>query len=79
MITCPEPTYEGLCKAFQIGQPSLGIFASEGGQFIGGHGMSDKATLRAAEGLSAAWDGEPMKRVRWKDRPCCQAVVSRCT
>jgi hypothetical protein len=64
MITCPEPTYEGLCKAFQVGQPSLGIFASEGGQFIGGHGMSDEAKLRTAAGLSAAWDGEPMKRVR---------------
>ena len=51
-------------QAFQIGQPSLGIFASEGGQFIGGHGMSDEAKLRTAAGLSAAWDGEAMKRVR---------------
>ena len=54
MLTCPEPTYEGLCKAFQVGQPSLGIFASEGGQFIGGHGMSDEAKLRTTAGLSAA-------------------------
>jgi Protein of unknown function (DUF3987) len=31
MLTCPEPTFEGLCKLFAVGQPSLGIFASEGG------------------------------------------------
>lgn len=64
LLTCPEPTYEGLCRLFLVGQPSLGIFASEGGQFIGGHGMSDDAKLRTASGLSAAWDGEPFKRVR---------------
>jgi hypothetical protein len=64
LLTCPEPTYEGLCKLFLVGQPSVGIFASEGGQFIGGHGMSDDAKLRTAAGLSAAWDGEPIKRVR---------------
>ena len=43
LMTCPEPTFEGLCKLFAVGQPSLGIFATEGGQFIGGHGMSDDA------------------------------------
>ena len=64
LLICPEPTYEGLCKLFLVGQPSLGIFASEGGQFIGGHGMSDDAKLRTAAGLSAAWDGEAIKRVR---------------
>ena len=47
--------------------PSIGIFASEGGQFIGGHGMSDEAKLRTAAGLSAPWDGEPIKRVRGGD------------
>src|SRR5207247_7663186 len=64
LLICPEPTFEGLCKLFRVGQPSLGIFASEGGQFIGGHGMSDDAKLRTAAGLSATWDGEPIKRVR---------------
>jgi hypothetical protein len=64
LLTCPEPTYEGMVKLFSIGSPSLGIFAAEGGQFIGGHGMSDDAKLRTAAGLSAVWDGEPIKRVR---------------
>jgi hypothetical protein len=64
LLTCPEPTYEGMCRYLAIGQPSIGIFASEAGQFIGGHGMSDEAKLRTAGGLSAAWDGLPIKRVR---------------
>ena len=67
MLTCPEPTYEGLCKYLQVGQPSIGLFSSEGGQFIGGHGMSDDNKLRTAAGLSALWDGEPVKRVRVAD------------
>jgi hypothetical protein len=64
LLTCPEPTYEGLCRLLAAGRPSIGIFAAEGGQFIGGHGMSDEARLRTAAGLSAAWDGEPIRRVR---------------
>jgi len=67
LLTCPEPTYEGLCKLLWIGQPSIGLFATEGGQFIGGHGMADDAKLRTASGLSDAWDGIPIKRVRAVD------------
>jgi hypothetical protein len=67
LLTCPEPTFEGLCKLFGTGWPSLGIFATEGGQFVGGHAMSDDARLRTAAGLSALWDGEPIKRVRSGD------------
>jgi uncharacterized protein DUF3987/primase-like protein/DNA primase RepB-like protein len=67
MLICPEPTYEGLCKYLHVGQPSVGVFSSEGGQFIGGHGMSDDNKLRTAAGLSELWDGEPIKRVRAGD------------
>src|SRR3954451_6071072 len=67
MLTCPEPTFEGLCKLFAIGQPSLGIFAAEGGQFIGGPDMSDDAKLRTAADLSDVWDGSPIRRVRSGD------------
>ena len=67
MLTCPEPTFEGLCKLFAVGQPSLGIFASEGGQFVGGHGMSDDAKLRTAAGLSKLWDDGETRRVRVGD------------
>jgi Protein of unknown function (DUF3987) len=69
ILTCPEPTYEGMCLLLRDGQPSIGIFAAEGGQFIGGHGMrtDTDARLRTATGLSAAWDGEPIRRVRALD------------
>ena len=67
MLTCEEPTYEGMCRLLTAGQPSIGIFAAEGGQFVGGHGMSEEARLRTAAGLSAVWDGETIRRVRAGD------------
>jgi hypothetical protein len=67
IMTCTEPTYEGLCRLLLDSLPSVGIFAAEGGQFIGGHGMADDARLRTAAGLSALWDGETIKRVRALD------------
>jgi len=67
LLTCSEPTFEGLCRLFKNGQPSLGIFTSEGGQFISGHGMTEEAKLRTATGLSKLWDGTPIDRVRGGD------------
>jgi hypothetical protein len=67
VLTCSEPTFEGLCRLFKNGHPSLGIFTSEGGQFIGGHGMTQEAKLRTATGLSKLWDGTPVDRVRGGD------------
>jgi hypothetical protein len=67
VLTCGEPTFEGLCKLLAVGWPSVGIFATEGGQFIGGHGMTDDAKLRTAAGLSKLWDGEPLDRIRATD------------
>lgn len=67
MLTCPEPTFEGLCKLLIDGQPSLGMFSSEGGQFIGGHGMSQDNKLKTVAAISCIWDGKPIKRVRAGD------------
>lgn len=67
MLTCQEPTMEGLFRLQAGGHPSLGIFTAEGGQFLGGHAMSDDARLRTAAGLNALWDGEPLRRVRASD------------
>jgi hypothetical protein len=67
LLTCPEPTYEGLCKLLVAGQPSVGIFAAEGGQFIGGHGMNNENKLKTASGLSDVWDGSAIRRVRMGD------------
>ena len=58
---------------------ALGSLLSEGGQFIGGHGMSDDAKLRTAAGLSAAWDGEPFKRVRADGAIMLPGRRSQCT
>ena len=46
------------------GQPSIGVFTTEGGQFIGGHALNDDNRLKTAAGLSDLWDGTPVKRVR---------------
>jgi hypothetical protein len=67
LLTCPEPTYEGLCRLLAVSEPSVGVFSSEGGQFIGGHGLTEEKKLLTAAGLSALWDGEPIKRVRAGD------------
>jgi hypothetical protein len=67
VLICSDPTFEGLCLLLRTGQPSIGVFTAEGGQFIGGHAMKDDAKLRTAAGLSTIWDGEPIKRVRAGD------------
>jgi hypothetical protein len=67
IVICSEPTLEGLVKMLETGQPSVGIFSAEGGQFIGGHGMTAENKLRTAAGLSSLWDGTPIKRVRAGD------------
>jgi hypothetical protein len=64
LMLLEEPTYEGLCKLFAIGQPSLGLYTSEGGALLGGHAMQQETILRTACGLSALWDGQPIRRVR---------------
>ena len=57
MLICSEPTFEGLERLFPTGQPSMGVFSAEGGQYIGGHGMREEAKLRTAAALSSMWDG----------------------
>lgn len=64
LLVAEEPSYEGLCKLFMTGQPSLGLFASEGGAFLGGYAMDKDRVLRTATGLSELWDGKPIRRVR---------------
>lgn len=67
MLTCPEPTFEGLCRLYVDGLPTLGIFSDEGGQFVGGHGLNPENRLRTITGLSGLWDGSAIKRVRVTD------------
>jgi hypothetical protein len=67
LLTCPEPTFEGLCKLLATGRPSVGIFSDEGGQFVGGFAMSEDHRLKTAAAMSDLWDGEPIRRVRAGD------------
>jgi hypothetical protein len=67
LLTCTEPTFEGLCLLLQGGQPSVGVFSAEGGQFLGGYGMSKDHRLKTAAAMSGLWDGESIRRVRRGD------------
>jgi hypothetical protein len=67
ILRCPEPTLEGLTKLLAAGQPSVGLFSTEGGQFIGGNGMNSDNRLKTVSGLSSIWDGAPICRVRSGD------------
>jgi len=64
ILILQEPTLEGLTKHLKVGYPSVGLFSSEGGQFIGGHAMSDDAKRRSAAALNALWDDGKLERVR---------------
>jgi hypothetical protein len=66
-MTAPDPTVEGLAKFAIRGQASLGLFSAEGGQFTGGHGMTQDNRLKTAAQLSTLWDGGPIRRVRAGD------------
>ena len=66
-LVTPEPTYEGLVKLFGRGRPALGLFSDEGGQFIGGYGMSADNRLKTSAALSKLWDNGEIRRVRGED------------
>ncbi len=65
--TVSEPTFEGLTRLFSEGQPSLGIFSDEGGQFIGGHAMNSDNRLKTLAALNDLWQGNPIRRTRAGD------------
>jgi hypothetical protein len=62
-----EPTYEGLTKLFAFGQPSLGLFSDEGGQFLGGFAMSQDNRQKTLAALNDLWMGNAIKRTRQGD------------
>lgn len=63
-----EPTPEGLFLSLKDGQLSQALATDEGGQFVGGHAMSDESELRTITLLSKLWDGSPVDRVRATDK-----------
>lgn len=67
LLAASEPTFEGLVRLLAEGPPAQGVFADEGGSFLGGHAMGADARLRTMTGLSSLWDGSVLKRVRAGD------------
>lgn len=65
--TVTEPTFEGLTKLFASGQPSLGLFSDEGGQFLGGHAMNSENRQKTLAALNDLWQGNPIRRTRSGD------------
>ncbi len=66
-IVCSEPTAEGLVKSLADGQYAQGIYTDEGGQFLGGHALTEEAELRTIAMLSRLWQGDRIDRVRATD------------
>lgn len=65
--TVTEPTFEGLTRLFMTGQPSLGLFSDEGGQFLGGHAMGTDNRQKTLAALNDLWGGNPIRRTRAGD------------
>lgn len=65
--TVSEPTFEGLTKLFAHGQPSLGVFSDEGGQFLGGHAMNSENRQKTLAAFNDLWQGNPIRRTRGGD------------
>lgn len=65
--TVTEPTFEGLTKLFAFGQPSLGLFSDEGGQFLGGHAMNSDNRQKTLAAFNDLWQGNPIRRTRSGD------------
>ena len=65
--TVSEPTFEGLTKLFATGQPSLGLFSDEGGQFLGGYAMNSDNRQKTLAALNDLWQGNEIKRTRAGD------------
>jgi hypothetical protein len=66
-LTATDPTFEGLTKNLDRSRPSIGIFADEAGQSLGGHAMNAENRTKTMAGLSKLWDGDPINRTRAGD------------
>ena len=65
--TVSEPTFEGLTKLLAQGQPSLGLFSDEGGQFLGGNAMNNENRQKTLAAFNDLWQGNPIRRTRAGD------------
>jgi len=64
MLFVSEPTVEGLFHCLKYHRGSVGLFADEGGAFVGGHSMRTENIKATLGKLNQLWDGSPIDRVR---------------
>ena len=61
------PTIEGIHRLYKSGQPSIGLFHDDAGEFIGGYTMNKDNRAKSAAGMSRLWDCGEFDRVRGGD------------
>src|SRR5690606_10945734 len=66
-ILVSTPTVEGLHRLCRDGQPSLGLFHDDGGEFLAGHAMAAENRMKSAASLSKWWDRGEFDRIRASD------------
>ena len=66
-LTVPDPTVEGLAKAWVSRSSLARRLHRRRRQFVGGHGMSPTSASRPRPPTRSIWDGQPIKRVRASD------------
>ncbi|MGC8968420.1 MAG: DUF3987 domain-containing protein [Thermus sp.] len=62
-----DATTEAIVSALADDWPSVGLFVSEAGVFLGGHAMSEEKRLYTISVLSRLWDGQGVERARQGD------------
>lgn len=63
MLLVADPTPEALVMHLAA-RPWGGLFAAEGGLFLGGSAMNDETRMRTGALLNTLWDGDPIRRLR---------------
>ena len=53
-----------MTRLYATGQPALGLFSDEGGQFLGGFAMSSENRQKTLAALNGIWQGDPIRRTR---------------
>lgn len=66
-LTLQEATQEGVIKGFAQMPPAIGIFSSEGAQFLTGHGFTPEKKAASGGTFSSLWDGGDISRGRAGD------------
>lgn len=64
VLFATEPTIEGLFFCLKFHRNSIGLFADEGGTWLGGHSMKSENIRGTLAKLNSLWDGKPIDRIR---------------